>query len=248
MDTEWRTRILIISIVLLALVSARTAYIFYERSRPGPAPPKAPTIALTSDDYVTPRRIVPYDLKSAVKELGAKTVWVRNGNVVPYYHYRPASRSVDFTTKTGVLPPLDKLLIKDVVLARRPVSLAPGQVSVVRNQVMAVFEETNHPGTFALSIGTNVGDDFNFNVNDVFYYEDPHELYKHWPADVWSAIDHHQAQKGMNELQVGFALGNMVGASSGSYGNRTAQYRSNGSLVNVTFEKNRATEIAEVAR
>jgi hypothetical protein len=248
MDAEWRKRVLIISIVLLSLAAARTAYIFYERSQPGPAPPKPPTIALTDDDYVTPHRIVPFDLKSAQKELVGKTVWVRNGNAIPYYRYRPASRSVDFTAKAGLLPPLDKLSIKDVVLQKPPVSLAPGQVSVVRHQVMAVFEETNRPGMFAVPIGTAVGDDFTFNVNDVFYYEDPHDLYKHWPADVWNAIDRHQAQKGMNELQVSFALGNLVGASSGDYGNRSAQYRSNGGLVNVTFEKNRATGIVEVGR
>jgi hypothetical protein len=248
MDAEWRKRILIISIVLLALVSARTAYIFYERSRPLPPPPKPPSVTLSQDDYVTPRRIVPYDLKSAVKELAGKTVWVRNGNAIPYYRFSSASRSVDFNAKVGLLPPLDKLLVKDVVLQKQPVSLAPGQVSVVRKQVMAVFEEASRPGLFAVSIGTSVGDDFTFNVNDIFYYDNPHELYKHWPAEVWNAIDQHQAQKGMNELQVSFALGNMVGASSGDYGNRTAQYRSDGGLVNVTFEKNRATEIVPVSR
>jgi hypothetical protein len=94
-----------------------------------------------------------------------------------------------------------------------------------------------------VSIGTNTGDDFTFNVNEIFYYEDPHELYKHWPPDVWHAIDQHQVQKGMNELQVSFALGSMVGASPGDYGNRWAQYRSNGKLVTVTFDKNRVVEI-----
>jgi hypothetical protein len=68
-------------------------------------------------------------------------------------------------------------------------------------------------------------------------------LYKHWPPDVWSAIDRHEAQKGMNELQVSFALGSMVSASSGDFGNRVAQYRKDGGLVSVTFEKNRAITI-----
>lgn len=248
MDAGWHKRFLVIMIVVLALVTARTAYIFHERAKPGVLPPKPPTIALTDDDYVTPHRIVPYDLKSAGKELAGKTVWVRTGNAVPYYRYHPASRSVDFAAKAGVLPPLDKLEVKDVVLARAPVSLRPGQVAVVRMQIMAVFEEPSHPGEFAVAIGTNLGDDFTFNVNDIFYYEDPHELYKHWPPDVWNAIDHHQVQKGMNELQVSFALGAMVGASPGDYGNRWAQYRSGSGLVTVTFEKNRVTEIEGTAQ
>lgn len=244
MDSEWRKRFLIIMIVVLALVTARTAYIFHERSKPVEVKvPKPPSISLTDDDYVTPHRIVPYDLKSAVKELAGKTVWVRNGNAVLYYRYRPASRSVDFAAKAGLLPPLDKLQVNDVILQRSPVSLAPGQVAVVRKQIMAVFEEPSRPGAFAVSIGTNLGDDFTFNVNDLFYYEDPHELYKHWRPEVWNAIDHHQVLKGMNELQVSFALGSVVGASAGEYGNRWAQYRDGKNLITVTFEKNRAVEI-----
>lgn len=243
MDADWRKRTLLIMIAVVALVTARTAYIFYERSKPARPLPKPPSLTLTDDDYVTPHRIVPYDLKSAMKELAGKTVWVRNGNAVPYYRYHSQTHSVEFAPKAGLLPPLDELQVKDVILQRAPVSLAPGQVAIVRKQIMAVFEEADHPGLFAVSIGTNTGDDFNFNVNEIFYYEDPHELYKHWPSDVWHAIDQHQVQKGMNELQVSFALGNMVGASPGDYGNRWAQYRSNGKLVTVTFERNRVVEI-----
>jgi hypothetical protein len=243
MDADWRKRILLIMVAVVALVTARTAYIFYERSKPAAPLPKPPSLTLTDDDYVTPHRIVPYDLKSAVKELAGKTVWVRNGNTVPYYRYHPQTHFVEFAPKAGLLPPLDKLQVKDVILQRAPASLAPGQVAIVRKQIMAVFEEADHSGLFAVSIGTNTGDDFTFNVNEIFYYEDPHELYKHWPPDVWHAIDQHQVQKGMNELQVSFALGSMVGASPGDYGNRWAQYRSNGKLVTVTFDKNRVVEI-----
>ena len=243
-----RKRFLIIMLVLLALVTARTAFLFYERSHSEMRLPKPASVALTDDDYVTPHRIVPYDLKSAVKELAGKTVWVRTGNAVPFYRYRAANRAVEFSPKAGLLPPLDKLQVKDVILQRSPVSLAPGQVAVARKQIMAVFEEPDHPGTFAVSIGTNLGDDFTFSVNEIFYYQDPHELYKHWPPEIWNAIDHRQAQKGMNELQVSFALGSMVGASSGDYGNRLAQYRSGGKLVNVTFEKNRAVEIVDASQ
>lgn len=244
MDANWQKRTLIIMIMVVVLVAARTAYIFHERSKPGVLPQKWPSIALTADDYVTPKRIVPYDLKSAVQELAGKTVWVRTGNAVPYYPYHPAGGSVDFAAQAGLLPPLEKLVVKDVVPARAPVAPAPGKVVVVRKKIMAVFEEPGRPGTFAVAIGTSTGNDFTFVVNEIFYYEDPHQLYKHWPPDVWNAIDHHQVQKGMNELQVSFALGAMMGASSDDYGNRRAQYRSDSGLVTVTFEKNRVTEIA----
>jgi hypothetical protein len=48
----------------------------------------------------------------------------------------------------------------------------------------------------------------------------------------------------MNELQVSLALGEVVGASSGDYGNRWLQYKDDGKLVKVTFAKNQVTNIA----
>jgi len=241
MDGDWRKRIVLIVIVGAVLVGARTAYIFHERSKPFDIP-KPRTIPLTDDDYVRPQRIFPYDVKTAKKELGGKTVWVRSGNAVAYYRYREANHSVEFAKSASLLPPLDKLEIEDVILARAPSALAPGQVAVARQQVMAVFQEAGHPGLFAVSIGNVVGDDFNFSVNDLFFYEDPHELYKHWPPDVWSAIDAHRVEKGMSELEVSFALGNMVAADEGANGNRVGQYRSGSGLVTVTFAKNRVTD------
>ena len=100
-----------------------------------------------------------------------------------------------------------KLQVKDVVLAREPATLKPDEVAVVQKKIMAVFEKADEPGTFAAAIGSNTGDDYTFTVNDIFFFEDPHELYKHWPADTWSAIDQHQAKQGMSELQAALCAG-----------------------------------------
>jgi len=77
-----------------------------------------------------------------------------------------------------------------------------------------------------------------------FFFADPHELYKHWPPDIWQAIDNHQAKQGMNEIQVSMALGT-VATGSGDYGNRTLQFDNNGHPVTVTFANNKATSITE---
>jgi hypothetical protein len=111
--------------------------------------------------------------------------------------------------------------------------------------VLAVFERPGQAGSFAVSVGTDTNDDFQFTANDNFFFADPHELYKHWPAEIWSAIDQHQARKGMTELQVSFALGAVFGATHGEYGDRMAQYHSGGGVFNVTFVNNRAVAIVE---
>jgi len=248
MDADWRKRLQITVVILVVLAALRTAYIFYERSHPtGPAK-NPPVYSSNLDDYVTPPRIQPYDLNSARKELVGKTVWVKAGNQVPYYPYNDATRQADLKRKPGLLPPLEKLQVEDVISQRAPASLAPGQVAVVQRQLMAVFKRSDQPGTYAVSIGTNIGDDFNFIANDLFFFADPHELYKHWPPDVWKSIDQHQAREGMSELQVSFALGTSANAGVGDYGNRTMEYTNNGNPVKVTFVKNKAVSVVAEKR
>ena len=245
MNPQTGKRFLIALLVVMALVATRTGYIYYQRSRPVKTRAAAPanTYQPVVDDYVTSPKVFPYDLKSATKEMVGKTVWVRQGNVLPYYRYNAGS--ADLAHQAGVLPPLEQLVIKDVVLQRAPTALAPGQVAIVQKKVLAIFDRPGQSGNFAVAVGTNINDNFEFTANDNFFFADPHELYKHWPADVWTAIDQRQARKGMNELQVGFALGAVAGATSGDYGNRMLQYHSGGSVINVTFENNRAVAIVE---
>ena len=243
MEADWRKKLQITVILLVVLAGLRTAYIFYERNQPLEQKKSQPAYSLNLDDYVTPPRVQPYDLKSANKELAGKTVWVKAGNQIPYYPYRSASHRASLTRKAGVLPPLEKLQVENVISQRAPATPAAGQVVIVQRQVLAVFKRSDKPGAYAAAIGTNIGDDFTFTVNDQFFLADPHELYKHWPPDVWNAIDQHQAREGMSELQVSFALGTSATAGPGDYGNRTMEYTNNGSPVKVTFEKNRAVKV-----
>lgn len=240
MESDWRKRLQIILLIAIVLTVARTAYIFYERRQPLPTEKKE-SYSSNLDDYVTVPKVYPFDLKSAKKELNGKTVWVRAGNVVPYYHYNTASHTADLKHRAGLLPPLEKLQIKDVIEQKMPAELKEGQFSVVQHQMLTVVDDEQ--GTVAVPIGTAVGDDFKFTANDIFFFADPHELYKHWPADVWAAIDQHQAKIGMNELQAGFALGTSANVSTGDYGNRTVEFTNNGNPVKVTFEKNRAVSV-----
>ncbi len=249
MNPQLGKRVLTVLIVAMVLVAIRTGYIFYERTHEAGQPEAAVApvngYRPTTDDYISSPKVFPYDVKSAAKEMVGKTVWVRQGNAIPYYRYNQESRAADLAHTAGVLPPLEKLQVKDVIQQRAPVVLAPGQVAIAHQEVLAVVEAPGQAGAVAVAIGTNTNEDFQFTANENFFFADPHELYKHWPADVWTAIDQHQVRKGMSELQVSFALGAVSGATRGEYGNRMAQYRSGGELFNVTFENNRAVKILE---
>ena len=245
MKANWRKRIQIGMAVLLVAAGLRVAWVFYIRSQPAPPlKPQQETYSGNEDDYVVPHKIFPYDVKSAKKELAGKTVWVSAGNLLNYYPYAGGHAALD--RKAGVLAPLEKLEIRDVTLQRAPVSLKPGQIAIVRHQIMAVFHKVDEPGnaTYAVDIGSATGDDYHFTVNEEFFIDDPHQLYKHWPKDVWDAISRREAKAGMNELQVGFALGTSASADPGSYGNRTIEYTNAGKPVTVTFSNNRVVQIA----
>jgi hypothetical protein len=244
MDADLKKRLSITALIFVVAVVAEIGYLMWSRRDTGTVKKQEPAYSTNQDDYVTPRKIVPYSMESAKKELVGKPVWVKSGNQISYFHFDRATHSVNFNKQIGLLPPLAKLQVQDVVLQRAPVALKPGQVAVVQKQIMAVFEKAGDPGLFATTIGTNQGDDYSFpNINEMFFYDDPHELYKHWPQDVWSAIDQHQVKPGMSELQASFAVGGAGASDSDKMGERTIEFANAGNPVTVTFEKNKATKV-----
>ena len=64
---------------------------------------------------------------------------------------------------------------------------------------------------YAVPVGYRQDGQYTFYNDEIFFYEDPHGLYKHWGPQVWDAIDHHRAILGMSEAQVQMALGQGVG-------------------------------------
>ena len=233
MDPESRKKLQVVLLIALVLAGGRAAYIVYERyqERKEAEKPKQQEV-LNADYYVNPRRLRPYDLKSA-RELTKQPVWVKVGYGNTFYPYDVARRKADFAHEAGTLPPLQKLQIQDVVTDVAP--NAPGK------QLLARFELDGKP--YAVPIGVVQDGDFRIYSDDMFFIQDPHDLYKHWTADVWKAIESHEVRPGMNELQTGFALGLGVPQGSGNYGSRTLHYANGGKPITVTFRNDKAVEI-----
>jgi len=148
--------------------------------------------------------------------------------------YDRERHKTDFGHEAGLLLPLQKLEIQSVVTDESP--QAPGS-----KQVMAVFSLAGK--SYAAPIGVEKGSDFKIYADEAFFLEDPRDLYKHWPADVWQKIDAHEVQAGMNELQAGFAIGLGVPEGSGDYGSRTLRYANGGKPLVVTFQNDKALDI-----
>lgn len=228
-----KQKIHIVLILAIVIAGIRLAWILYERHEAGVIPEKRETQPLNPDYYVTPKKLYPYDLKSA-KQLTRQPVWVKVGYAYPFFAYNSSTHRADLSHEDGKLGPLQRLEIKDVVTGTSPHD--PGE-----RQVLAIFNEGGK--TYATPIGTDRGGDFKFFSDDMFFIEDPHQLYKHWPADTWQAIDQHQVKPGMNELQTDFAIGiGLLGSGSDSI-DRTLNYPNGGNPLTITFHDGKAAGI-----
>ncbi|HUB02953.1 MAG TPA: hypothetical protein VL983_09715 [Terriglobales bacterium] len=239
-DAESRRKLQVILLLGILVAAGRAAWIVYERHEAMKADntPKQEA-PMKADYYVTPMKLHPYDLKTA-RELTKQPEWVKLGGQLTYYAYDRARHKTEWAHEQGTLGPLEKIQVTDVLMDTSP--KAPGT-----KQVMAVFEfddKSHGEGkAYAVPIGAEKEGDLKIYSDDIFFIEDPRGLYNFWPADVWKAIDAHQVEKGMSELQASFAIGMGVPTGSGDYGWRTLHYANHGKPVTVTFENDRAVEI-----
>jgi hypothetical protein len=235
LDSELRQKLQIILLAAIVLAGGRAVYIVYQRhaARKADEQPKQEQ-ALNPDYYVTPKKLYPHNLKSA-RQLTEQPVWVRTGYSNTYYPYDPARRRTDFGHEAGTLPPLQKLQVEDVVTEVAP--QAPGA-----RQLLARFALEGR--SYVVPIGIEKDGEYKIYSDNIFFIEDPHQLYKHWPAAVWKAIDSHEVHPGMSELQSAFAIGSGTPTGPDALGSRTLHYANGGKPLTITYRNDKAVEIA----
>lgn len=232
---EAKKKIQIALALALVVAAGRAAYIIYQRQEDYVAAQKQQKAKAAgysnADYYVTPKKLHPYDLESA-RQLTQQPVWVKEGYRYTYYRYVPVVKSVDFKHDAGLLGPIERLQVKDVLAVA-----APGG----RKQVVATFDKDGH--SYAVPIGFESDGQYKIYSDEMFYIEDPHELYKHWPPDVWQAVSQHEVKPGMNELQTVFAVGMGVPDAGATSEAKTVHYPNGGKPLVVTYQDGKAAEI-----
>ncbi len=223
----------------------RLALIFWERraeqAREAEAERKEQAESrLDADYYVVPRKLRAYDLKSA-RDLTRQPVWVRDGYRYYFYPYDAAHKKADFRQPAGMLGPIERLQVSDVVTGVSPHS--------PQRQVLAVFEKEER--AFAFSIGAIKGETYYLYADEMLYIQDPRELYRHWPQEIWQAVERGEVQKGMNEFQVtmaaGFGSPERSGERSGDANVRMVQYPRNGRPLRVTYRQGKVETMETMA-
>jgi hypothetical protein len=235
MSEEAKKRIQIALVLAIVVAGVRAGYILYQRHEDYVAAQQQEQAKKAgysnADYYITPKKLYPYDLKSA-KQLTLQPVWVKEGYRYTYYRYVPVVNSVDFAHDAGLLGPIERLEITDVMAVA-----APGG----RKQVVARFEKDRQ--SYAVPIGFEADGQYKIYSDEMFYVEDPHDLYKHWPAEVWQAIGQHEVKPGMDELQADFALGMGVPDAGASSDEKTVRYPNGGKPLVVSYHGGKASEI-----
>jgi hypothetical protein len=237
MSPEVEKKIQLALALVLVVTTLYAGHYLYKRHEDDVAAEKqkqAHNVGYSNPDYyVSPKKLYPYDLKSA-RQLTQQPVWVKEGYRYTYYSYDSGHKQVDFAHQAGLLLPIERLEIKEIITA---MPAGKGE----RRQVMALFQKEGR--TFAVPIGYEANEQIKIYSDEIFFIENPHDLYKHWPTDVWQAVEQHEVKPGMNEMQADFAIGMGVPEAGNSSYEKTVRYPNGGKPLVVVYRDGKAEEI-----
>jgi hypothetical protein len=225
------------TVVLVLVVGVRVGLIYRERNAPDKALKPTAREVIPEDDLVYLKQKHPSSLAD-VKELKGSTVWVSAGGQLKFYPY--VGHTVQYGKSAGTLLGAEPLVVKDIVEQVAPKS-ATFRIPAGDKQVLMVFTRPDDAKEYAVPVGYRQGKDYTFYTDEILFYDDPHELYKHWGPEIWKAVDAHQVVLGMNERQVELSLGQVSKSTSQTYGNRMVVFANLGKPMAVTFVNNKVT-------
>jgi hypothetical protein len=229
------------TLLILIVVGIRVGMIYRERNEAAKAPaPAVQREKIADDDLVFLKKKRQSSMADA-KELNGSTLWVSAGGQMDYY---PASgKHVNYGKTAGTLLGAQKLEVQDFVEQVAPKS-ATHRVPGGDRQVLMLFtlpDQDNHKQVYGVPVGYHENGMYTFYLDEIFFYDDPHQLYAHWGPEIWKAVDSHQVILGMSERETQLALGQVSKSVSNDYGNRLVVYANLGKPIAVTYVNNKAT-------
>jgi hypothetical protein len=225
------------SVVLVLAVGVRVGLIYRERNAPDNSVKPAAREVIADDDLVFLKQKRPDSMKD-IKELVGSTVWVSAGGQMEYYPV--AGHTAQYAKSAGTLLGAEPIVVKDAFEQVAP-KAATFRIPGGEKQVLLVFTKPGETKAYAVPVGYRQDGQYTFYTDELFFYDDPHGLYKHWGPEIWKAVDTHQVILGMNERQVELSLGQVSKSTSKAYGDRMVVFANLGKPMAVTFVKNKVT-------
>jgi hypothetical protein len=154
---------------------------------------------------------------------------------------------VDYSKPVGTLLGAEPLVVKDVFEQVPPkTGRAVARISAGQRHVLLAFTmpKSADPGVlYAVPVGNYNDGAYEFLTDEIFFYDDPHVLYKHWGPEMWAHVDKHEAVLGMSENEAMMSLGQVINPHGDTVGERSVTYDNDGKPVTIEFEKNKAVKI-----
>jgi hypothetical protein len=232
-------KILIPMLISILIAGGYLFYVWKQRQDPGVPPRADARQTLSQDDLSVVRAFFPAYFDDLQRLVGTR-VWMKNGYTTPYYPYE--NGVVEFAKPMGLIPPDQAMDVKKIVKSAVPAKV-DDSIGHGSRQAFAVFALPGKDGLFATPVGTIEGSQEQYFTDLLFYYDDPHTIYDHWPKDVWAAVDAHQVKPGMSELETRMSIGMKEHPDGEKEGDRTVIYDLDGKHWAITYVKNQATEI-----
>jgi hypothetical protein len=234
-----------VTVVLVLVLGIRVGMIYRANHEEGPTrPQEAPSRKIDDDDLVFLKKERPDSLKDERTLIG-KTVWVSAANQMDYY--KDTGKHVDYAHPVGILLGAEPLVIDDVFEQKAPATgRAVARIAAGEKHVLLGFtmpKSANPKEKFAVPVGNYDSTGYNFFTDEIFFYDDPHQLYKHWGTAMWEHVDKHEPVLGMSENQAMMALGQVITPHGDTTGDRSVTYDNNGKPVTIQFENNKAVKI-----
>jgi hypothetical protein len=231
--------------VLILAVGIRLGLIYKANHEEGPVRAQpAPSRTIAADDLVYLKKEHPDSLKDE-RELIGTTLWVSAANQMDYY--RDNGKHVDYSKPVGILKGAEPLVIKEVFEQKPPATgRAISRIAAGQKHVLLGFTLPNSadPATlYAVPVGNYDSTGYNFFTDEIFFYDDPHQLYSHWGTGMWQHIDKHEAVLGMSENQAMMSLGQVITPHGDKMGDRSVTYDNDGHPVTITFDNNKAVKV-----
>jgi hypothetical protein len=236
--------ILISTLITLAIGGIYLFSVWKHRQNPGVSGKTEAIDTLSKDDLVVMRAFFPAHYED-LRRLEGTTVWMKNGYTMPYFPY--AGGHVEFAKRAGLIPAAQRMDVKKIIKSTAPAEVVDG-IEHGSRQAFAVFALPGSSDLFAVAVGTMDSQLESYYTDMLFFYDDPHTIYAHWPRDVWAAIDAHQVKTGMSELETRMAIGQKMHADGKQESDRAVTYDQDGKQWTVTYVKNRATTISTAAK
>jgi hypothetical protein len=232
-------------VALLLAVGGELLYLHHRNVEDQKTPAQA-EYKSDPDDLVFIKAEHPVTLKDE-KDLKGRTIWMSAGGQMEYYPFN--GHTVEYMHPAGVLLGAEPIQIKDAVEQVVPKSApvtATFRIPAGDKQILLVFTKPADAKTeFAVPVGYVQGSTYNLLTDQIFFYDDPHQLFSYWGPQVWKAIDAHQPMLGMSERQMQMALGQVSVPHGEKIGDRMVEFDDQGKPKMVTFEGGKATKIVD---